>query len=153
MAYEIGNRRRRSDQPRPLIVRFHRWSDKMEVLNDTVTRDLLRSNGIKVLSKLTTRQRDEIRHSCWQGKVDYYKNGRQQVEEREASPARDSRRSNSHRHITDDHNEGEQMDHHCKWWTAQTSDSRQSSYYEERRTDECRRSRFGGSKGDSLYRS
>ena len=49
------------------------------------------------------------------GKVDYYKNSRQQVEEREASPARDSRRSNSHRHITDDHNEGEQMDHHCKW--------------------------------------
>ena len=64
MAYEIGNRRRRSDQPRPLIVRFHRWSDKMEVLNDTVTRDLLRSNGIKALSKLTTHQRDEIRHSC-----------------------------------------------------------------------------------------
>ena len=45
------------------------------------------------------------------------------------------------------------MDHYYNRRTAQTSDSRQSSYYEERRTDQCHSSRFGGSKGDSLYRS
>ena len=63
-AYRTGDRRRRSDRPRPVIVRFHRWCDKMEVFNDTVARDLLRRDGVRVSSELTTRQRDEIRHSC-----------------------------------------------------------------------------------------
>ena len=96
-AYQIGDRRRRSDQPRPLIVRFQRWSDKKEVSYDTVARDLLRRDGIRVSSELTTRQRDEVRHYRRQGKVAYYKNGRLQVEEKPAIPAVDSRRKGSSR--------------------------------------------------------
>ena len=152
-AYRIGDRRKRSDQPRPLIVTFHGWSDKMEVFDNTVARDLLRRDGIRVSSELTTRQRDEVRHYRRQGKVAFYKNGRLQVEKRQANPARDSRRSNGQRYINDDQDEGERMYHYYKRRSAQTSDSRQSSYYEERRTDQCHSSRFGGSKGDSLYRS
>ena len=87
-AYRIGDRRRRGDQPRPLIVRYHWWSDKMEVLNDTVARGLLRHDGIRVSSELTTRQRDEVRRYRRQGKVAYYKNDRRQVEERQATPFR-----------------------------------------------------------------
>ena len=125
----------------------------MEVFDNTVARDLLRRNGIRVSSELTTRQRDEVRHYRRQGKVAFYKNGRLQVEKRQANPARDSRRSNGQRYINDDQDEGERMYHYYKRRSAQTSDSRQSSYYEERRTDQCHSSRFGGSKGDSLYRS
>ena len=68
-AYRTGDRRRRSDRPRPVIVRFHRWCDKMEVFNDTVARDLLGRDGIRVASELTTHQRDEVGHYRRQGKV------------------------------------------------------------------------------------
>ena len=71
-ACRIEDRRQRSGQPRPLIVTFHRWSDKMEILNDTSSRDLLRREGIRVSSELTTRQRDEVQRYRRQGKIAYY---------------------------------------------------------------------------------
>ena len=68
-AHRIGARRQRSDQPRPLIVEFHRWSDRMEILTDRALRDLLRGEGIRVTSNLTTRQRSEIQFYHQQGKL------------------------------------------------------------------------------------
>ena len=56
-AHRLGER---SDQPRPLIVEFHRWRDRMEILTDGALRDLLRQEAIRVTSDLTTRQRNEI---------------------------------------------------------------------------------------------
>ena len=106
-AYRIGGRRQRSDQPRPMIVTFHRWSDKMEILNDTSSRDLLRREGIRVSSELTTRQRDEVQRYRRQGKIAYYRNGRLQVEEKRANRALDSRRRNSLRDTNDDQEERE----------------------------------------------
>ena len=32
--HRIGARRQGSDQPRPLVVEFHRWSDRIEILTD-----------------------------------------------------------------------------------------------------------------------
>ena len=124
-AYRIRDRKQRSDLPRPVIVRFHRWSDKMEVFNDTVPRYLLRCDGIIVSSELTTCQRDEVRHYRRQGKVAYCKNDRRQVEERQATPSVDSRREdNSRRHIIDDRDGRERTDHYCKHRTPQTLDCR-----------------------------
>ena len=68
-AHRIGARRQRSDQPRPLIVEFHRWSDRLEILTDRALRDLLRKEGIRVTSDLTTRQRSEIPFYHQQGKL------------------------------------------------------------------------------------
>ena len=59
-AHRIGARRQGSDQPRPLVVEFHRWSDRIEILTDGALRDLLRQEAIRVTSYLTTRQRNEI---------------------------------------------------------------------------------------------
>ena len=87
-AHRIGDSRRRSSQPRPLIVRFHRWSDKMIILNDSSLRDRLRREGIKVSADLTTRQREEIQYHRSNGKIAYFKNGRLRVEDRIAPRTR-----------------------------------------------------------------
>ena len=79
-AHRIGAHRQRSDQPRPLIVEFHRWSDRMEILTDGALRDLLRREGIRVTSDLSTRQRSEIQFYHQQGKLAYFKNGKLQFE-------------------------------------------------------------------------
>ena len=79
-AHRTGARRQRSDQPRPLIVEFHRWSDRLEILTDRALRDLLRREGIRVTSDLTTRQRSEIPSFHQPGKLAYFKNGKLRVE-------------------------------------------------------------------------
>ncbi len=75
-AFRVGARQQRSDQPRPLIVQFYRWKDKMAILNDRNLRDKLRRAGIKVTSDLTSRQRDTLDFYRSQGKIAYYRNGR-----------------------------------------------------------------------------
>ena len=121
----------------------------MEILNDTCSRDLLRRDGIRVSSELTTRQRDEVQRYRRQGKIAYYKNGRLQVEERRANPAVDSRRRNSLRDTNDDQ-EG-------RGWTgryhprqiAPSTGTRQSSHDPA----DPRRSRPPGTRGVSRYGS
>ena len=68
-AHRIGARRQRSDQQRPLIVEFHRWSDRMEILTDRTLTDLLRRESIRVTSDLTTRQKSDIQFYHQQGKT------------------------------------------------------------------------------------
>ena len=108
-AHRIGARRQRNDQPRPLIVEFHRWSDRMEILNDGALRDLLRQEGIRVTSDLTTRQRNEIQYYHQQGKFAYFKKGKLRVEDRRPHPSGDrqphpsQRSQQEHRGYHDDH--------------------------------------------------
>ncbi len=108
-AHRLGARRQRSDQPRPLIVEFHRWSDRMEILTDEALRDLLRQEGIRVTSDLTTRQRNEIQYYHQQGKFTCFKNGKLRVEDRRPHPSGDrqpypsQRKQQEHRGYHDDH--------------------------------------------------
>ena len=74
--FGVGAPQQRSDQPRPLIVQFYRWKDKMAILNDRNLRDKLRRAGIKVTSDLTSSQRDTLDLYRSQGKLAYYRNGR-----------------------------------------------------------------------------
>ena len=73
-AFRVGAPQQRSDQPRPLIVQFYRWKDKMAILNDRNLREKLRHAGI--CSDLTSRQRDTLDFYRSQGKIAYYWNGR-----------------------------------------------------------------------------
>ena len=75
-AFRVGRPRQRNDSPRPLIVQFFSWRDKMAVLNDRGLRDELRRMGIKVTSDLTTRQRDTLNFYWNQGQTPYYRNGK-----------------------------------------------------------------------------
>ena len=147
--YRIGDRRQQSDQPRPLIVTFHRWSDKMEILNDTSSRDLLRREGIRVSSELTTRQRDEVQRYRRQGKIAYYKNGRLQVEERRANPPLDSRRRHCLRDTNDDQEGRERTGRYHSRRTAPSTGTRQSS----RDPADPHRSRPPETRGVSRYGS
>ena len=148
-AHRIGDRRQRSDQPRPLIVTFHRWSDKMEILSDTSSRDLLRREGIRVSSELTTRQRDEVQRYRRQGKIAYSKNGRLQVAERRADPAVDSRRRNSLRDTNDDQEGREWTGRYHSRRTPPSTGTRQSSHDPA----DPRRSRPPATTGVSRYGS
>ena len=92
-----------------LIVEFHRWSDRMEILTDGAVRDLIRRERIRVTSDLTTRQRNEIQYYQQQGKLAYFKNGKLRVEDRRPHPSghrrpHPSQRSQQeHRGYHDDH--------------------------------------------------
>ena len=54
-AYRINGRRRRNE-PRPLIVKFTHWCDKLGILMNKEIRDQLRHNGVRVANDLTRRQ-------------------------------------------------------------------------------------------------
>ena len=107
-AHRIGAHRQRSDQPRPLIVEFHRWSDRMEILTDGALRDLLRREGIRVTSDLSTRQRSEIQFYHQQGKLAYFKNGKLRVEtDRRPHPPHRSQQGHRSNHDGHDYRDDE----------------------------------------------
>nr|KAG5697969.1 hypothetical protein BaRGS_030282 [Batillaria attramentaria] len=81
-AHRVGPRKGNSQQPRPLIVRFSRWPDKMAVVQGADLKQNLKDSGIKVAADLTKRQRAEIERVRSEGKFGYYKNGRLHVEDR-----------------------------------------------------------------------
>ena len=151
-AHRIGDRRHRSDQPRPLIVRFHRWSDKMEILNDTIFRDLLRREGIRVSSDLTTRQREEVQHYRRQGKIAYYKSGRLQVEERRTNSSTDNNREHGGR-FNADHGGRERTGQYHPRQAAPSTDRRHNAHYVERRPTDNRSSSLNWKRGDALHSS
>ncbi|KAK7484811.1 hypothetical protein BaRGS_00023985 [Batillaria attramentaria] len=80
--HRVGPRKGNSQQPRPLIVRFSRWPDKMAVVQGADLKQNLKDSGIKVAADLTKRQRAEIERVRSEGKFGYYKNGRLHVEDR-----------------------------------------------------------------------
>ena len=73
----------------------------MEILTDGALGDLLRQEGIRVASDLTTRQRNEIQFYNQQGKLAYFKNGKLRVEDRRPHPSQRSQQE--HRSYHDDH--------------------------------------------------
>ena len=81
----------------------------MEILTDGALRDLLKQEGIRVTSDLTTRQRNEIQFYHQQGKLAYFKNGKLRVEDRRPHPSGDrrphpsQRSQQEHRGYHDDH--------------------------------------------------
>ncbi|KAK7485535.1 hypothetical protein BaRGS_00023223 [Batillaria attramentaria] len=79
-AHRVG--KDESKHPRPLIVRFSRWGDKMAVVQDTDLKQSLKGKGVKVAADLTKRQRAEIDRVRKDGKFGYYKNGRLHTEDR-----------------------------------------------------------------------
>lgn len=68
-------------KPRPLIVRFHRWADKMRLFQDSDARAALRMAGIRFSSDLTKRQVAALKEVRADGKFGFYKNGKLHVRE------------------------------------------------------------------------
>ncbi|KAK7474126.1 hypothetical protein BaRGS_00034655, partial [Batillaria attramentaria] len=68
-AHRVGPRKGNSQQPRPLIVRFSRWPDKMAVVQGADLKQNLKDSGIKVAADLTKRQRAEIEPSACRGQT------------------------------------------------------------------------------------
>ena len=103
-AHRVGEWREDTDNPRPIVVQMHRWSDKMEILQDQEMREALRKDNIRIASELTTRQRGMVDFHTRQGKRAYYWKGRLQVEERqekfsrERFPVRDANHARLHDH-------------------------------------------------------
>ena len=74
-AYRIG-KTRNPDRPRPIIVRFYRWSDALRVLNNKQARDNMRAAGIRVAADLTLNQSNRLKEIKAQGLSGYYRHGR-----------------------------------------------------------------------------
>ena len=74
-AYRINGRRRRNE-PRPLIVEFTHWCDKLGILMNKDIRDHLRQNGVRVANDLTRRQSSQVAEIRRQGKVGYFLSGK-----------------------------------------------------------------------------
>ena len=62
----------RTDKPRPIIVRFSNFMDKMKVIKG---RQSLREQGFGVSNDLSKNQRSELDKLKEKGKTGYYKNG------------------------------------------------------------------------------
>eukprot|EP00745_Piridium_sociabile_P026909 TRINITY_DN43182_c0_g1_i1.p1 TRINITY_DN43182_c0_g1~~TRINITY_DN43182_c0_g1_i1.p1 ORF type:complete len:567 (+),score=131.05 TRINITY_DN43182_c0_g1_i1:140-1840(+) len=90
-AYRVGRPHPRRSEPRPIIVHFCRWSDKMAVLGDRMFRDTLRESGVKVSSDLTTHQRETVEFHRGQGKVAYIHHGKLHVRDSQPSEQSDDR--------------------------------------------------------------
>ena len=69
-AHRLGNQS--SKKPRPIIVRFNQFQDKLTTLK---ARDELKKAGIGVASDLTNLQRSELSKLRDKGQKGYYKNG------------------------------------------------------------------------------
>lgn len=86
-------------EPRPLVVQFHRWHDKIDILNDEVLRSNLRRIGIRISSDLTSRQQEEVQFYRGMGKLAYFKNGKLEVKERQQHPRSVDSQSQSQSHF------------------------------------------------------
>jgi len=92
-AHRIGPKHDDWGKPRTLIVRFHRWADKLAVLEDKQGRNAMSEElNVRIASDLTDFQQNEIRKHKNEGRVAYYRGGRLHVDER-----RSPRRSTRHR--------------------------------------------------------
>ena len=70
----LGTRSSQHGRPRPVLVAFATWSDKLALLQGG--REGLRSKGVQVSSELTTRQAAVLRDLRSQGRIGYFRNNR-----------------------------------------------------------------------------
>ena len=67
---------REANRPRPTIVRFKVWQDKMLVLANKSAREILRKNEIFVDYDLTKRQREKLNDPRTEGKHGFHRGDR-----------------------------------------------------------------------------
>ena len=79
-AHRIGQSR--DGQPKPMIVKFNRWKDKMTVLFNRQFRDNLENRGTKVANDLTRNQAAIVAAARRDGKVAFFKKSKLTVEPR-----------------------------------------------------------------------
>ena len=75
-------------QPRPMIVRFCRWRDKMSLLSDRVTRDKLKQQGITLANDLTRAQACMVAQARRDGMRAYFRRGKMVIGPPLPDPAR-----------------------------------------------------------------
>ncbi|KAK7503267.1 hypothetical protein BaRGS_00005532 [Batillaria attramentaria] len=81
-AHRIGKPGASTRGPRPMIVKFFRWTDKLGLLRNREVRDAMRAHGYRLASDLTKNQATELQNLRQQGKTGFYRNGRLHVEDR-----------------------------------------------------------------------
>ena len=87
-AHRLGPLSRKSDRPRPVIIKFQRWRDAIIIMRDKEGRNLMRdSDG------LTKQQRDTLSQLRNQGKHAYFAKGKLVVQESRPYPNRFNSRS------------------------------------------------------------
>ncbi|XP_076444409.1 uncharacterized protein LOC143282607 [Babylonia areolata] len=73
-AHRIGQTR--EGNPRPMIVRFARWRDKMTIITDRDLRNKLTEKGVKVANDLTRAQSSVVAEARREGKKAYFRKGK-----------------------------------------------------------------------------
>ena len=77
-AHRIGSTTDAENDPRPIIVRFLHWDDKMSLYHG---RESLRLEGIRVADDLTTRQRRVLKKLKDEGQIGYFYKGELKIRE------------------------------------------------------------------------
>lgn len=111
-AHRIGSSRHQRQQPRPVVVRFYRRRDKVEVLSNKELRDGLRREGVRVSAELTVHQREQVQHYREPGIQAFFRNGKLQINDTRPLPPRSfdrsHRRSNRHEQHEDEPQRGKE---------------------------------------------
>jgi archaellum component FlaC len=85
-AHRVG--RSQEGKPRPMIVKFSNWKDKMSILSDRQYRDSLESRGVKVSNDLTRKQAAIVAEARREGKVAFFRHGKMTIGPRRPDPRR-----------------------------------------------------------------
>ena len=83
-AHRIGQSR--DGQPKPMIVKFCRWKDKMAILTNRKYRDGLERRGVRVVNDLTKRRASVVAEAKKEGKVAYFRKGKLTVGPKRPDP-------------------------------------------------------------------
>eukprot|EP00745_Piridium_sociabile_P006242 TRINITY_DN14019_c0_g1_i7.p2 TRINITY_DN14019_c0_g1~~TRINITY_DN14019_c0_g1_i7.p2 ORF type:complete len:522 (-),score=104.05 TRINITY_DN14019_c0_g1_i7:3624-5189(-) len=87
-AHRLGKPNPNANRPRPMIVHFHRWADKMMLLQQNEARTALSRADVRVASDLTRRQAAKLKQLQEEGKFGYFKNGKLFTRERQEHVAK-----------------------------------------------------------------
>ncbi|KAL8582684.1 hypothetical protein ACOMHN_053278 [Nucella lapillus] len=74
------------DRPRPVIVKFRQWRDKLSVITDRDYKARLAAQGVKIANDLTRRQAAIVSQAKEEGKAAYFVKGKLTVGPRRPDP-------------------------------------------------------------------
>ena len=83
-AHRVGQSR--NGEPKPMIVKFSRWKDKIAILRNRKYRDDLEKNGVRVANDLTKNQARVVAEAKKEGKVAYFRKGKLMVGPKRPDP-------------------------------------------------------------------
>jgi hypothetical protein len=83
-AHRVGQAR--PGEPKPMIVKFAQWRDKMKLITDKEFRGRLESEGVRVANDLTRRQMDLVSEAKREGKAAYFVKGKLTIGPKKADP-------------------------------------------------------------------